>query len=318
MEQSNGPTRLIWRDGQLIDWRDATIHVMSHVAHYGSCVFEGIRCYETPEGPAIFRLHDHMRRLVESARIYRIPCAHTAESLSAAAIETVAANGVKHCYLRPLIARTGEQMGVLPDDRFVETFIVAWIWGTYLGEGALENGVDVCVSSWRRAAPDTFPSLGKAGGAYLNSQLAKIEAKERGFSEAVMLDSYGYVAEGTGQNIFVVRDGIVYTSPMSANILAGITRDCVIRIAKDLGYEVREENLPREFLYIADEVFFTGTAAELTPVRSIDGIKVGEGRRGAVTAQIQKQFLGIARGELPDTYGWLTPVPTRGAAAKAA
>ncbi|HEX8904636.1 MAG TPA: aminotransferase class IV, partial [Longimicrobiaceae bacterium] len=194
---ANGPTRLIWRDGQLIDWRDATIHVMSHVAHYGSCVFEGIRCYETPDGPAIFRLHDHMRRLVDSARIYRIPCAHTAEALCDAAIEVVAANGVQHCYLRPLIARTGEQMGVLADDRFVETFIVAWIWGTYLGEGALENGVDACVSSWRRAAPDTFPSLGKAGGAYLNSQLAKMEARDRGFHEAIMLDTYGYVAEGT-------------------------------------------------------------------------------------------------------------------------
>lgn len=309
MEQTNGPTRLVWRDGQLIDWRDATIHVMSHVAHYGSCVFEGVRCYETPDGPAIFRLHEHMRRLIDSARIYRIPCAHTPESLSDAALEVVAANGVKHCYLRPLIARTGEQMGVLPDDAFVETFIVAWIWGTYLGEGALEAGVDVCVSSWRRAAPDTFPSLGKAGGAYLNSQLAKIEAKERGFAEAIMLDSYGYVAEGTGQNIFVVRDGVLWTPPISANILAGITRDSVIRIARDLGYDVREENLPREFLYVADEVFFTGTAAELTPVRSIDRTQVGAGRRGPITAEIQDRFLGIARGEIPDSYGWLTHVP---------
>jgi branched-chain amino acid aminotransferase len=309
MEQANGPTRLVWRDGQLIDWRDATIHVMSHVAHYGSCVFEGIRCYETPDGPAIFRLHEHMRRLVDSARIYRIPCAHTPEALSEAAIEVVAANGVRHCYLRPLIARTGEQMGVLPDDRFVETFIVAWIWGTYLGEGALDAGVDVCVSSWRRAAPDTFPSLGKAGGAYLNSQLAKIEAKERGFAEAIMLDSYGYVAEGTGQNLFAVREGVLWTPPISANILAGITRDSVIRIARDLGYEVREENLPREFLYVADEVFFTGTAAELTPVRSIDRTQVGAGRRGPITAEIQDRFLGIARGEIPDPYGWLTHVP---------
>lgn len=313
MEQMNGPTRLVWRDGQLIDWRDATIHVMSHVAHYGSCVFEGIRCYETPEGPAIFRLHEHMRRLIDSARIYRIPCAHTPESLSDAAIEVVAANGVKHCYLRPLIARTGEQMGVLPDDRFVETFIVAWIWGTYLGEGALEAGVDVCVSSWRRAAPDTFPSLGKAGGAYLNSQLAKIEAKERGFAEAIMLDSYGYVAEGTGQNVFVVRDGVLWTPPISANILAGITRDSVIRIARDLGYDVREENLPREFLYVADEVFFSGTAAELTPVRSIDRTQIGAGRRGPITAEIQDRFLGIAHGQIPDTYGWLTHVPAHAA-----
>jgi branched-chain amino acid aminotransferase len=308
MEQTSGPTRLIWRDGQLVDWRDATIHVMSHVAHYGSCVFEGIRCYETPDGPAIFRLQEHMRRLVDSARIYRIPLEHSAEALCDAAVEVVAANGVRHCYLRPLVARTGEQMGVLPDDRFVETFIVAWIWGTYLGEGALENGVDVCVSSWRRAAPDTYPSLAKAGGGYLNSQLAKMEAKERGFAEGIMLDSYGYVAEGTGQNLFVVRDGVLFTPPISANILAGITRDSVIRIGKDLGYEVREENLPREFLYIADEIFFTGTAAELTPVRSVDRITIGAGRRGPITAEIQDRFLGIARGEIPDPYGWLTPV----------
>jgi branched-chain amino acid aminotransferase len=287
---------------------------MSHVAHYGSCVFEGIRCYETPDGPAIFRLHDHMRRLADSARIYRIPFRHSVESLCEAALELVAANGVRHCYLRPLVARTGEQMGILADDAFVETFIVAWIWGTYLGEGALEAGVDACVSSWRRAAPDTFPSLGKAGGAYLNSQLAKMEAKERGFAEAIMLDSYGYVAEGTGQNLFVVRDDTLYTPPMSANILAGITRDCVIRIARDQGYTVREENLPREFLYVADEAFFTGTAAELTPLRSVDRVPVGSGSRGPVTEEIQARFLGIARGEQPDPYGWLTLVPQPAAA----
>jgi branched-chain amino acid aminotransferase len=287
---------------------------MSHVAHYGSCVFEGIRCYETPEGPAIFRLHDHMRRLADSARIYRIPLRHSLETLCDAAIEVVAANGVRHCYLRPLVARTGEQMGILADDDFVETFVVAWMWGTYLGEGALENGVDACVSSWRRAAPDTFPSLGKAGGAYLNSQLAKMEAKERGFAEAIMLDSYGYVAEGTGQNLFVVRDDVLYTPPMSANILAGITRDCVIRIAQDLGYTVREENLPREFLYLGDEAFFTGTAAELTPLRSVDRTPVGSGRRGPITEQIQTRYLGIARGQLPDDHGWLTMVPAHAGA----
>jgi branched-chain amino acid aminotransferase len=314
MSTKDGPTRLIWRDGQLIDWRDATIHVMSHVAHYGSCVFEGIRCYETPEGPAIFRLHDHMRRLVDSARIYRIPCAHSVETLCDAAVDVVAANAVQHCYLRPIIARTGEQMGILADDRFVETFVVAWIWGTYLGEGALENGVDACFSSWRRAAPDTFPSLGKAGGAYLNSQLAKMEARDRGFHEAIMLDTYGYVAEGTGQNLFVVRDDVLWTPPISANILAGITRDSVIRIARDLGYEVREQNLPREFVYIADEAFFCGTAAELTPLRSVDRIPVGAGRRGPITAEIQDRFLGIARGEVPDAYGWLTHVPSHAGA----
>jgi branched-chain amino acid aminotransferase len=300
---------LIWMNGEFVAWEDAKVHVLTHAMHYGTGVFEGIRCYETPEGPAIFRLQDHMRRLLDSARIYRIPCGHTLETLCDAAVEVVSANGVKHCYLRPLIARTGEQMGILADDRFVETFVVGWIWGTYLGEGALENGVDACISSWRRAAPDTFPSLGKAGGAYLNSQLAKMEAKDRGFHEAIMLDTYGYVAEGTGQNLFVVRDGVLFTPPMSANILAGITRDSVIRIAKDLGYDVREENLPREFIYIADEAFFTGTAAELTPLRSVDRTPIGAGRRGSVTQEIQERFLGIARGEQPDTYGWLTPVP---------
>ncbi|HKP75413.1 MAG TPA: branched-chain amino acid transaminase [Longimicrobiaceae bacterium] len=314
MSTTNAPTRLVWRDGELIDWRDATIHVMSHVAHYGSSVFEGIRCYETPDGPAVFRLRDHMRRLADSARIYRIPFPHSIDALCDAAVELIAANGVRHCYLRPLVARTGEQMGILADDSFVETFIIAYIWGTYLGEGALENGVDACISSWRRAAPDTFPSLGKAGGAYLNSQLAKMEARDRGFHEAIMLDAYGYVAEGTGQNLFVVRDGVLFTPPISANILAGITRDCVIRIATDLGYVVREENLPRELLYVADEAFFSGTAAEITPLRSIDEIAVGAGRRGPVTEEIQARYLGIARGELPDVYGWLTHVPAHAGA----
>ena len=314
MTTTNGPTRLVWRDGELIDWRDATIHVMSHVAHYGSSVFEGIRCYETADGPAVFRLRDHMRRLEDSARIYRIPFRYTVDQLCDAALELIAANGVSHCYLRPLVARTGEQMGILADDEFVETFIIAYIWGTYLGEGALENGVDACISSWRRAAPDTFPSLGKAGGAYLNSQLAKMEARDRGFHEAIMLDTYGYVAEGTGQNLFVVRDGVLFTPPISANILAGITRDAVIRIAADLGYVVREENLPREMLYVADEAFFTGTAAELTPLRTVDRIPVGRGRRGPVTEEIQARFLGMARGELPDTYGWLTHVPAHAGA----
>jgi branched-chain amino acid aminotransferase len=314
MSIADGPTRLVWRDGQMIDWRDATIHVMSHVAHYGSSVFEGIRCYETPDGPAVFRLRDHMRRLADSARIYKIPFRYSVDELCDASVELIAVNGVRHCYLRPLVARTGEQMGILPDDAFVETFIIAYIWGTYLGEGALEDGVDACISSWRRAAPDTFPSLGKAGGAYLNSQLAKMEARDRGFAEAIMLDTYGYVAEGTGQNLFAVRDGVLFTPPISANILAGITRDSVIRIATDLGYRVREENLPREFLYVADEAFFTGTAAELTPLRSVDRIDVGAGRRGPVTEEIQSRFLGIARGEIPDPYGWLTHVPAHAGA----
>ncbi|HYJ78104.1 MAG TPA: branched-chain amino acid transaminase [Longimicrobiaceae bacterium] len=309
MATSSGPTRFIWRDGRLVEWRDATIHVMSHVAHYGSSVFEGIRCYETPQGPAVFRLRDHMRRLEDSCRIYRIPLRYTVDALCEAAVETVQANEVRACYLRPVVMRTGEQMGILSDDAFVETFIIAYIWGTYLGEGALENGVDAAVSTWRRAAPDTLPTLAKAGGAYLSSQLGKMEAKLRGVAESIMLDSFGYVSEGTGQNVFLVRDGMLFTAPISAGILAGITRNSVLKIARDLGYTVREENLPREMLYIADEAFFCGTAAELTPIRSVDGIAVGAGRPGPVTRAIQERYLGIARGTAPDPYGWRTPVP---------
>ena len=305
----SGPTALIWRDGRLVDWRDATLHVMSHVVHYGSSVFEGIRCYDTPQGPAVFRLAEHMRRLVDSCRIYRIPLRYSVDELCRAAVETVAANEVRECYLRPVVVRTGEQMGVMPNDAFVETFVIAWRWGTYLGEGALENGVDVCVSTWRRVAPGTLPQLAKAGGGYLSSQLAKQEARQRGMAEAIMLDAHGHLAEGSGQNLFLVRDGVLWTPPISASILAGITRDSVIRIARGQGYEVREETLPREMLYIADEVFFTGTAAEITPVRSVDGIPVGEGRPGPVTRDVQARLLGIARGTIPDAYGWLTPVP---------
>ena len=305
----NGPTTLIWRDGELVEWKDATLHVMSHVVHYGSSVFEGIRCYQTPSGSAVFRLPEHMRRLADSARIYGIPLRWSTEQLVRAAVETVAANGVRECYLRPLVVRTGEQMSVLASDDFVETFIIAWHWGAYLGEGALENGVDVCVSSWRRAAPDTYPMLAKAGGAYLGGQLARQEAQARGFAEAVMLDAQGYVSEGSAQNVFLVRAGVLWTPPVSASILGGVTRDSVIRIARDLGYEVREQTMPRELLYTSDEAFFTGTAAEITPIRSVDGIAVGAGRPGPVTRQVQARFLGIARGTVGDPYGWLTPVP---------
>jgi branched-chain amino acid aminotransferase len=312
--RTTGRTTKIWRDGQLINWDDATIHVMSHVVHYGSSVFEGVRCYETPAGPAIFRVQDHMHRLADSCKIYRMPLAYTPDELVQACIDTIAANELRHCYLRPVVVRTGEQMGVLPLDVPVETFIIAWRWGAYLGHDALENGVDVCVSSWRRAAPNTFPALAKASGNYLNSQLSKMEARVDGYVEGIGLDSFGYVAEGSGENLFLVRDDVVYTSPLAASILGGITRDSVMRIARDLGYEVREQTLPREMLYIADELFFSGTAAELTPIRSVDRIQVGEGRPGPVTRAIQHQYLGIARGEIPDRYGWLTPVPEPAAA----
>jgi branched-chain amino acid aminotransferase len=313
---TSGRTHKIWRDGQLVGWDDATIHVMSHVVHYGSSVFEGIRCYETPNGPAVFRLRDHMRRLLDSCKIYRIPIAHSLDELCQATIDTVAANELNECYLRPVVIRAGEQMGVFATGIPVETFIIAWKWGAYLGHDALANGVDVCVSSWRRAAPDTFPTLAKAGGNYLNSQLSKAEARQDGYSEGIMLDTFGYVSEGSGENLFLVRDNILFTSPLSSGILSGITRDSVARIAQDLGYEVREQVIPREMLYIADELFFTGTAAEITPIRSVDRIPVGEGKPGPVTQKVQHQYLGIAKGTLPDRHSWLTMVDAPAGAAR--
>jgi len=305
---SSGRTSLIWRDGQLVPWESATIHVMSHVVHYGSSVFEGVRCYNTPSGPAIFRLRDHIVRLRDSCRIYRIVPRHDVDALVQACVDTVAANEVSECYLRPIVVRTGEQMGIYPVDLPAETFIIAWRWGRYLGDEALDEGIDAGVSSWRRPAPDTIPALAKAGGNYLGSQLAKMEARVNRYAEGIVLDVQGHVGEGSGENIFLVRDGVLYTSPLSAGILQGITRDSVIRIAHDLGIEVREMEIPREMLYIADELFFSGTAAELTPIRSVDRIQVGEGKPGPITRSIQEQFMGIATGRIEDRHGWLTPV----------
>jgi branched-chain amino acid aminotransferase len=307
--RGSGATDLIWRNGALIPWDEATLHVMSHVVHYGSSIFEGIRSYKGPNGGAVFRLRDHMRRFVDSAKIYRMPMPYTVDQLSEAVTETIAANGLEACYIRPLAVRSGQEMGVLPTNSAVETFVICWRWGTYLGADALEQGVDATVSSWRRAAPGTFPVLAKAGGNYLNSQLSKLEARQDGYVEGIMLDVNGHVSEGSGENLFVVRDGVLYTAPLSASILQGITRDAVTAIALDLGYEVREMLMPRELLLIADEVFFTGTAAEITPVRSIDRSPVGDGKRGPITRAIQERFLAIATGKAPDTRGWLTPVP---------
>ncbi len=304
----SGRTTKIWRDGQFVAWDDATIHVMSHAVHYASSVFEGIRCYETPAGPAVFRVNEHMRRLHDSCHIYRMPLKHDLETLVQAAMDTVTANDVRHCYLRPIVVRTGQQMGVYAADVPVETFIIAWNWGRYLGADALENGVDVCVSSWRRAAPDTIPGLAKASGNYLSSQLTKMEARTDRYAEGIMLDNVGHVSEGSGENLFIVRDGVIYTPTLGASILRGITRDSVMVIARDLGYEVREESIPREMLYIADEAFFSGTAAELTPIRSVDRIQVGSGKPGPVTRAIQGQFLGMCSGEIEDRFGWLTMV----------
>ncbi len=308
-QTASGRTARIWRDGTLVNWEDANIHVISHVAHYGSGVFEGIRSYETPTGGAVFRLQDHMRRLLDSCRIYRMPLKYSAEELAQATVETIAANEMTAAYIRPLVIRTGEQMGFNPIGVPVEVFIILWNWGAFLGHDALENGADVCVSSWRRAAPDTFPTLAKASGNYLNSQLSKVEARQDGYDEAISLDSFGYVSEGSGENLFLIRDGVFYTSPVAAGILNGITRDTVMRLARDRGHEVREQQIPREMLYLADEVFFCGTAAEITPVRSVDRIPVGTGKPGPITRAIQSEFLGIAKGRIPDRHGWLTPVP---------
>ena len=309
-DRSAGRTAKIWRDGELVNWADATIHVMSHVVHYGSSVFEGIRCYETPAGGAIFRLRDHMRRLHDSCTIYRMPMRWSVDELMQAAVDTVAGNELRACYLRPVAVRTGQQMGFYPIGVPVETFIIAYRWGSYLGQEALVNGVDVAVSSWRRAAPDTFPTLAKAGGNYLSSQLSKAQAKLDGYAEGIMLDAFGFVSEGSGENLFLVRDNVLFTSPVAAGILNGITRDSVMRIARDLGYEVREQNIPREMLYVADELFFTGTAAELTPIRSVDRIEIGSGKPGPVTLEVQKRYMAIVKGGVPDEYRWLTPVPT--------
>lgn len=302
------PTEKIWFNGSFIAWDDARIHVLSHVVHYGSSVFEGVRCYETPTGPAVFRLAEHSRRLVESAKIYRMPVPFTAEELSEATLELVRVNGLQSCYIRPVIIRGYGEIGVNPLKNPVDVYIACWEWGKYLGEDAVNHGVDVCVSSWTRPAPNTHPSLSKAGGNYLNSQLVKMEALADGYAEGIVLDHNGTISEGSGENIFVVRDGKLLTTPLTSSILHGITRDSVMRIARDFGYEVVETAIPREFLYIADEIFFTGTAAEVTPVRSVDRIPVGAGDRGPVTARIQREFFDLVHGAVPDRYGWLSPV----------
>lgn len=314
--RTTGRTDKIWRNGKLVSWDEATIHVISHVVHYGSSVFEGMRCYETPSGGAIFRAREHMRRLADSCKIYRMPLPYSVEELVEASVETVAANDLRECYLRPVVIRTGEQMGVLSTDVPVEVFMIAWKWGTYLGHEAVEKGADVKVSSWRRAAPDTFPTMAKAGGNYLNSQLSKSEARQDGYVEGIMLDSFGYVSEGSGENLFVIRDGVIHTAPMSAGILHGITRDSIMQIARDFGYEVRETLMPREFLYVADEMFFCGTAAEITPIRSVDRVPVGDGKPGPITRRIQAEYMGLVKGRIDDRHGWLTPVPVAAAAGR--
>lgn len=295
----------IWFNGRLLPWEQATIHVLSHVVHYGSSFFEGIRCYETKRGPAIFRLTPHMQRLVNSAKIYRTEVPYSVEELVTAVKETVRANGLRSGYIRPVVFRGYDSIGVDPSNCPVEVAIATFEWGKYLGAEAMEQGVDVCVSSWQRFAPNTLPALSKAGGNYLNSQLVKMEAIANGYSEGIVLDTQGQVSEGSGENLFVVRDGVVLTPPMSASILVGITRDTVLQLLAEMGIEVRQGLVPRELLYLADELFLTGTAAEITPVRSVDRIVVGNGQRGPITAELQRRFFDLVSGETEDRQGWL-------------
>jgi branched-chain amino acid aminotransferase len=301
-------TNLIWFNGELVDWEKATIHVLSHVIHYGSSVFEGLRCYETSRGPAIFRLEDHTRRLFDSAKIYRMPIPFTPEQINEACKEVVRANKLQSAYLRPVAFRGYGALGVNPAACPVQVAVAALNWGRYLGEEALEQGVDVCVASWARLAPNTLPSMSKAGGNYLNSQLVKMEALQDGYAEGIVLGTDGYVAEGSGENIFLIRNGRVITPPMASSILPGITRHTAVTLLREQGVEVIEERIPREALYLADEIFFTGTAAEVTPIRSVDRITIGAGRRGPITEQVQSAFFGILRGEVEDRFGWLAHV----------
>ena len=299
----------IWHNGELVAWDDAKIHVMSHVVHYGSSLFEGIRCYPTPQGPAIFRLQEHVRRLLNSCHIYRTPVPYSADQLVEACLNLVRENGHHDgCYLRPVVFRGYGTFGVNPLPAPVEVYIATWAWGKYLGEEAIEQGVDVCVASWTRIAPNTFPAMAKSGANYMNSQLIKMEAITNGYVEGIALDAQGMVSEGSGENIFVVCDGVVHTPPLSASVLPGITRDCIMQLCKDMGIQVREGGVPRELLYIADEVFFTGTAAEVTPIRSVDRIQVGAGRRGPITERLQAAFFAVTSGAAEDSHGWLTRV----------
>src|SRR5437763_7861358 len=306
-EQEHGD--IVWHNGRLIPWKEATIHVMTHVVNYGSSVFEGIRCYKTRRGPAIFRLDAHIERLINSAHIYRIEPPFGYTEVFEACRQLVPANHYRECYLRPLIFRGYGTFGVDPFPCPIETYVCAWPWGKYLGPEALEQGVDVCVSSWTRIAPNTLPSMAKAGANYMNSQLIKMEAKVNGYAEGIALDAEGYISEGSGENVFIVRNGTLQTAPLGNSVLPGITRDSALQIARDLGIQIVEQGIPREMLYIADEAFFTGTAAEITPIRSVDKINVGKGITGPITRDIQKEFYAIIGGEKPDRDHWLTPVP---------
>jgi branched-chain amino acid aminotransferase len=307
------PAKHIWSNGKLVPWEKATVHVLAHALHYGSTVFEGERAYATPKGPVIFRLRDHTRRLFDSAKIYRIDIPYTPEQISAACKEVIVSNGLNNgAYLRPFAFRGYGEIGVAPKiSPPVETVVAAFEWGAYLGAEGLENGIDVCVSSWQRLAPNTIPAMGKAAGNYLSSQLISMEAKRLGFAEGIGLGVDGSVSEGAGENLFLIRDGVIYTPALANSILQGITRDTVVTLAKEHGFEVREHAIPRELLYLADEIFLTGTAAEITPVRSVDRITIGAGKRGPITEALQAAFFGLFTGKTPDKWGWLERCDTQ-------
>lgn len=302
----------VWKNGEFIDWKDARVHVMSHVINYGSSVFEGIRCYNTVKGSAVFRLREHMQRLTNSAKIYRMDSSFSRDQFCDAALELIRQSGLDECYIRPIVFRGLDEekpaFGVNPFPNPIESYIAIWQWGKYLGEEALENGIDVCVSSWTRITSNSMPAMAKAGANYMNSQLIKMEALLGGFSEGIALDDRGYVSEGSGENIFLVNGGKLITPPLGASILPGITRDSVIEIAREMGIEIVETNIQRSALYLADELFFTGTAAEITPIRSVDRITVGEGKRGEITKRMQDEFFKIILAKRPAPFDadWLT------------
>jgi len=298
----------VWMNGRLVPWKDATIHIASHVVHYGSAIFEGMRAYDTPRGTGLFRLQDHTRRLYNSCKIYRMEVPYSQDEFNRAIVETVRANGLKACYVRPIIYRGYNSLGVNPFPNPVDCAVLVWEWGKYLGPEAMENGVDVCVSSWWRMAPNTFPALAKSAANYMNSQLIKMEALLDGYEEGIALNIRGHISEGSGENLFLVKDGTVLTPPLSSSVLPGITRDSVMTLFREMGLPCVEDTIPREMLYIADEVFFTGSAAEVTPIRSIDKIVIGSGKRGPVTEKVQKAFFDIVDGKREDTYRWLTVV----------
>lgn len=304
----NEKNGLVWINGKLVPWKDANIHIASHVIHYGSSLFEGFRAYNTPKGTAIFRNNAHIKRLYNSCKMYRMEIPFTQEEFEQAVIQTIKANKLKACYIRPIVYRGYGTLGVDPFPNPIDCAILVWEWGQYLGEKALENGVDVKISTWQRMAPNTFPALAKSGANYMNSQLIKMEALLEGYVEGIALNVRGHVSEGSGENIFIVINGEIHTPPLSSSILPGITRDAVICMAKDLGITLIEETLPREILYIAEEVFFTGSAAEITPIRSVDKITIGNGRRGPVVKRLQDEFFAYINGERKDQYRWLTYV----------